>query len=93
MEQKIIKHGDFTLEYISYCDSYFLYHKDFLFLECDLEYLFEAKLIDQIFKLEPDLKKAAGFITKLYNWGFGQRGALEKLLDNYEEYKQLNGIK
>lgn len=80
METQIIKHGDFTLKHFDYHDSYFLHYKTHV-REYKFNELFDMELRDYIFEKEPDPKKAAEFITKLYNWGFSQQGALEKMLD------------
>lgn len=94
METKIIKRGDFALVHFSYNDSYFLFYKDFPTWEGKFNKLVDPKFVDYIFELEPDSKKAEGFISELYNWCFSQHEAFEKIPDEiYEEYKQLNNIK
>ena len=80
-----IKHGDFTLTHSDYRNSYFLFYKDIPIWESKFNKLFGIKFRDYIFEREPDPKKAAEFLTELYNWGFSQPGALVKILG--EEYK------
>ena len=82
---QIIKQGDFTLKHLVYCDVYSLLYKERSIWGGEFNELFDMELRDYIFEREPDPKKASEFITKLYNWGFSQQGALEKMLD--EEYK------
>ena len=87
METQIIKHGDFTLKHFDYHDSYFLHYKT-LVREYKFNELFGTQLIDRVFKLEQDPKKAVEFLNELYQWGFSQQGAFEKLLDEvYGEEK------
>lgn len=81
MEQKIIKQGDFTLTHLVYCDIYSLLYKDSPIWGGEFNELFSIGFRDYIFEREPDPKKAVEFLNELYNWGFTQRGALEKLLD------------
>ena len=81
METQIIKHGDFTLKHFDYHDSYFLFYKTCVVWEYKFNELFGTQLIDLVFKLEQDSEKATEFIVELYQWGFSQQGAFEKLLD------------
>ena len=78
---QILKHGDFTLRYFKYCDIYFLFYKDRAIWDCEFDGLLDTRLIDYVFEREPDSKKAAGFVIKLYQWLDTQQEALEKLLD------------
>ena len=87
MGTKILKHGDFTLKYFKYCDIYFLFYKNRAIWDGEFNELFETRLIDYVFEMESDPKKAAEFITKLYKWGSTQQGALEKLLDEVYDKK------
>ena len=80
METQIIKHGDFTLKHFDYHDAYFLHYKTYV-REYKFNELFDTQLIDRVFKLEQDPEKATKFIVELYQWGFSQQGAFEKLLD------------
>ena len=81
--------------------TYLLFYENIPILECDLEQLFEIKLIYQIFGFEPDSKKAAEFIIELYKWGITQHEAFEKILENFSATEilmilrtgQLNDIK
>lgn len=94
METLILKRGDLSLTYSSYRDSYFLFYKDVLFLECEFDELFVDELRLDIFEIEPDRNNAADFIITLYDWGSAQQEALEELLDSvYGEEKQLNDEK
>lgn len=106
MEQKIIKHGDFTLKHFDYCDVYFILYKDIPKWGGEFYELFDDELRYYIFEIESDPDKAAEFIVELYNWLSSQQEAYEKLLDMvygeekqkildefHEEHKQLNGIK
>ena len=77
----ILKQGDFALKYFEYCDIYFLFYKDSPIWGGDFNELFDTRLRDYIFEREPDPKKAVEFINELYNWGFSQRGTLEKILE------------
>ena len=88
MGTQIIKQGDFVLRYFKYCDIYFLFYKDRAIWDCEFYELFSTELLDYVFEREPNPKKATGFIVELYNWGFSQRGAIEKLLD--EIYESTN---
>lgn len=81
METQIIKHGDFTLTHLVYCDIYSLLYKDSPIWGGNFNELFDTELRDYIFEREPDPKEAAKFITKLYDWGFSQKGAIEKMLE------------
>ena len=81
METQIIKHGDFTLKHFDYHDSYFLHYKTRV-REYKFNELFDTQLIDRVFKSEQDPEKATEFIVELYQWGFTQLGALEKILDS-----------
>ena len=81
METQIIKQGDFTLTHLEYCDIYSLLYKDSPIWGGEFNELFDTPLRDYIFEREPDPKKAIEFLVKLYNWGFSQQGALEKMLD------------
>lgn len=85
METQIIKQGDFTLTHLVYCDIYSLLYKDSPIWGGDFNGLFDTPLRDYIFEREPDPKKAVEFLNELYKWGFSQKGALEKMLE--EEYK------
>ena len=88
MEIQIIKNGDFSLTHFDYHDSYFLRYKTYV-REYKFNELFDTQLIDRVFKLEPDPKKAVEFFNELYNWGFSQQEAFEKILDSvYGEEKQ-----
>ena len=98
METQVFKHGDFTLKHFDYHDSYFLCYKDIPKWKGEFEELFVDELRFYIFEIESNPNKAAEFIVELYNWGFAQPEAFEKIPDLipdeiYEEYKQLNGIK
>ena len=77
----ILKQGDFVLKHFNYCDIYFLFYKAHAIWDGEFNELFETRLIDYVFEREPDPKKAVEFLNELYNWGFSQQGALEKLLD------------
>lgn len=81
MEIQIIKQGDFTLTHLVYCDIYSLLYKDSPIWGGDFNELFSTRLRDYIFEREPDPKKAVEFLNELYNWGFTQRGAIEKILE------------
>lgn len=81
MEIQIIKHGDFTLTHLVYCDIYSLLYKDSPIWGGEFKELFSTELRDYIFEREPDPKKAVEFINELYKWGFSQQGALEKILE------------
>lgn len=81
MEQKIIKQGDFTLKHFDYNDSYVLFYKDSPAWKGNFNKLFDTELRDCMFEKEPDPKEAAKFITKLYDWGFSKKGAIEKMLE------------
>ena len=80
MEIQIIKHGDFTLTHLVYCDIYSLLYKDSPIWGGDFNELFSIGFRDYVFEREPDPKKAVEFINELYNWGFSQPGTLEKML-------------
>ena len=84
MEIQIIKQGDFTLKHLVYCGIYTLLYKDRPIWGGDFNELFDTPLRDYIFEREPDPKKAVEFLNDLYNWGFTQLGALEKILE--EDY-------
>ena len=77
----ILKQGDFVLRYFKYCDIYFLFYKDRAIWDCEFNELFSTELLDYVFERESDPKEAAKFITKLYDWGFSQKGAIEKMLE------------
>lgn len=81
MEIQIIKHGDFTLTHLVYCDIYSLLYKDSPIWGGEFKELFSTELRDYIFEREPDPKKAVEFINELYKWGFSQQGTLEKILE------------
>ena len=81
MGTQILKHGDFALKYFKYCDIYFLFYKDRAIWDCEFNELFSTELLDYVFEREPDPNKATEFIVELYQWGFSQQGALEKLLE------------
>ena len=88
METQIIKHGDFTLTHFDYHDSYFLHYKTRV-REYKFNELFDTPLRDYVFEREPEPKKAVEFLNELYQWGFSQQEAFEKLLDEvYGEEKQ-----
>ena len=88
METQIIKHGNFTLKHFDYHDSYFLHYKTRV-REYKFNELFDTQLIDRVFKLEQDSKKATEFIVELYQWGFSQQGSFKKILDSvYGEENQ-----
>ena len=76
----ILKHGDFILKYFKHCDIYFLFYKDHAIWDGEFHELFETRLIEYVFERESDPKKAAEFITELYNWGFSQQEAYKKML-------------
>ena len=89
MGTQILKQGDFTLKYFKYCDIYFLFYKDHAIWDCEFNELFSTELLDYVFEKEPETKKATEFIVELYNWGFSQQEAFEKILDEvYGEEKQ-----
>ena len=81
MGTQILKQGDFTLKHFNYCDIYFLFYKDRAIWDGEFNELCDTPLMDYVFEREQDLKKAAEFITKLYNWGPTQQEAYKKLLD------------
>ena len=91
---QIFKQGDFALKYFKYCDIYFLFYKDRAIWDGDFNELFDTRLSDYIFEIEPDPNKAAEFIIELYNWLDSQVEAFTKLLDSvYGEEKQSKDIK
>ena len=81
MGTQILKQGGLVLKYFKYCDIYFLFYKDHAIWDGEFTELFSTELLDYVFEREPEPKKAAEFIVELYQWGFSQQEALEKLLD------------
>ena len=81
MEKQIIKHGDFTLTHLVYCDIYSLLYKDSPIWGGNFNELFGNELRDYVFEREPDPKKSEEFIREIYNWGFSQHEAYKKMLD------------
>ena len=86
----ILKQDDFTLEYYSVFDIYFLFYKEHPIWEGKFNELVGPKVIDYVFERESDPKKAESFISELHKWYLSQGETFEELLD---EYKQLNNIK
>lgn len=90
----IFRTGDFALKHFSTYDTYFLLYKGIPTWGGKFNKLVDPKFVDYIFELEPDPKKAEGFISELFDWSLSQHEAFEKIPDEiYEEYKQLNNIK